>query len=135
MSKKLNISFDFDGTLFYDYDGVNVRQDIVDFAKDLVVSDIHNIFIITRRYAKGGEETDVYLLAEKIGVKKENVKFCNRAYKWENINLFNIDIHIDDDLEDLYRIKEQTKCLGVDAMKKNVIKEFQKVINELEQKD
>lgn len=135
MSKTLNISFDFDGTLFYDYDGVNVRQDIVDFAKKLVDEGVHNIFIITRRYAEGGEEKEVYELAEQTGIKKENVIFCNRAYKWENINLFNIDIHIDDDLEDLNRIKNRTKCFGVDAMKKNVIKKFQEVINELKQKD
>ncbi len=100
----MKFSFDFDGTLL---DSSKLQH----YCQEMLKSGIE-VYIITRRFdleyvIKEAEE--VYEMGEKLGIKKENIFFTNRAYKYEFIKKLEIDYHIDDDYNDVYYIKTWTK--------------------------
>lgn len=106
---KTIISFDFDGTLAH-------VPYITNLCKCLLLDPANEILIITRRYnymhpEYGDEMTQVFGLAAKLGIKKENVHFCNREYKVGIIKHLNVDIHYDDDFTELQLIRQHfPKC-------------------------
>ena len=89
------VSFDFDGTLS--------QETIQDIAKEKI-SNGDEVYIITKR----SESQNVLDLAEKIGIKKENVVFTNHEPKWSFIKDLGIDIHYDNVSEEVDEIKEKT---------------------------
>ncbi len=105
--KGKNISFDYDGTLddgFYDESNIKkeqVRNRLIELKDD------NNIFIITKRYGPKSkryflrEYEKVYEFADKLGVNRDNIYFCDRELKIENLRKHRIDLHFDDDLYEL----------------------------------
>lgn len=102
-----NISFDYDLTLDDGFYGEkNPHKDKVrNILKELLPD--NNIFIITKRYGPKSkwyflkEFEKVYILAHELGVKEENIFFCDRELKIENLRKNKIDLHYDDDLYEL----------------------------------
>jgi hypothetical protein len=64
------------------------------------------IFIITARTQSNGGP--VYAMAEKLGIKKENVYFTGGKHKYMLVNRLRIDKHIDNNEEELQLIRENT---------------------------
>lgn len=91
------ISFDFDDTLT-----TAKGQDMA--RRYLAAND--EIFIITARTQSNGGP--VYAMAEKLGIKKENVYFTGGKHKWMTVKKLRIDKHIDNNEEELQLIRENT---------------------------
>lgn len=82
----MKISFDFDGCL-----GHNPLVQAL--ALNLITSGVE-VYIITHRNEHMSK--DIFELAYKIGIKKENVVFT-KDDKYNSVRSFNIDMHFDDD--------------------------------------
>jgi hypothetical protein len=94
---KKRISFDFDDTLT-----TAKGQDMA--RRYLSAND--EIFIITARTQSNGGP--VYSMAEKLGIKKENVYFTGGKHKWMLVKRLRIDKHIDNNEEELQLIRDNT---------------------------
>lgn len=94
---KKRISFDFDDTLT-----TAKGQDMA--RRYLAAND--EIFIITARTQSNGGP--VYSMAEKLGIKKENVYFTGGKHKWMLVKRLRIDKHIDNNEEELQLIRDNT---------------------------
>lgn len=116
MDKKYKISFDFDSTLD--------REDVQEFAKQLV-KDGHEIWITTSRFdtesslKKGWwwiekNNQQLYEVAEECGITKENIAFTAMIDKIKFLEGKNFLFHLDDDETELEFIEESDdKCVGV----------------------
>lgn len=115
----MKISFDFDGTL-------RDIPEIKAYCAKLTANTKHNIYIVTKRYSSfftkkfplvSDESSEVYSLAELLGIKDQNVYFTNRQRKIEIIKQLNIDIHIDDDPKEIRLLKNHdVNCLLINAL-------------------
>lgn len=96
------ISFDFDDTLT-----TAKGQDMA--RRFLAAND--EIFIITARTQSNGGP--VYEIAQKLGIKKENVYFTAGKHKYILVNKLRIDKHIDNNTEELQLIRENTEAEAI----------------------
>lgn len=103
--KNNTISFDFDGTLDDNFDGVKnpYKKEVRDFALRLIRRG-YNVHIITRRYGPDNsvlglmdEHIKVWNVAKELGIPRENIIFTNRNWKYSSIASIGACIHIDDD--------------------------------------
>lgn len=130
----MKVSFDFDGTLS--------RTDVQDFAKTLVDSGI-DVWIVTSRIAtepalkKGWhwierQNQELYDVAEKVGIKRENIIFTEFVPKIKFLKDKNFTFHIDDDVDELMDIldsKDICKAVNVEHFEwkktcENLLKNF-----------
>jgi hypothetical protein len=114
----MKVSFDFDGTLSI--------KDVQTYAKILVESGIE-VWIVTSRVStqsaleKGWhwiekQNQDLYDVAERIGIKKENIVFTGYVDKIEFLKGKGFIFHLDDDLHELMAIldsKDNCKPVNV----------------------
>jgi hypothetical protein len=104
------ISFDFDGSLYDDFDGdANPQKEEIQYICKYLVEQGKDVCIITKRYGFDtgmGESDDVYQLALKLGVK--NVYFTNRELKHEKIKELGIQVHFENSDVECGLIKETT---------------------------
>jgi hypothetical protein len=96
------ISFDFDDTLT-----TAKGQDMA--RRFLAAND--EIFIITARTQSNGGP--VYEIAQKLGIKKENVYFTAGKHKYILVNKLRIDKHIDNNTEELQLIRENSEAEAI----------------------
>lgn len=99
---KKRISFDFDDTLT-----TAKGQDMA--RRFLAAND--EIFIITARTQSNGGP--VYEIAQKLGIKKENVYFTAGKHKYILVNKLRIDKHIDNNTEELQLIRENSQAEAI----------------------
>tara|TARA_R110002096_G_scaffold41463_1_gene112146 strand:+ start:177 stop:536 length:360 start_codon:yes stop_codon:yes gene_type:complete len=104
--KNLKISFDFDNTL--------ECEEMQELAIKLLKSGAE-VFITTSRtdYHSGLKipNDDLFEVAERVGIKKENITFTKFKCKYKFTKDF--DIHFDDDEVEIDNInKFPSKCLG-----------------------
>ena len=95
----MKVSFDYDGTL-------TTQQ-----CKDLLKSHIaqgDEVYIITRR--RKAFDEPVYDLAKQFGIPKSRVYFTNGAMKWETILKLAIELHYDNNPDELELIDENTEA-------------------------
>lgn len=99
----MKISFDFDGTL--------TDSKIREVAKSLL--DKHEVFILTSRFSD--MMGDIFYLANKIGIKRENVLCTNLKDKGDYLleNNLQFDIHFDDDYFEVDSINNKTGTIAV----------------------
>lgn len=111
------ISFDFDDTLS--------RPEIFEIAKTL--RRYNKLYIVTSRYRDytrypqhyGFNEKihdEIYVIADKLRIKKERVVFTDMQYKAEMLDKLNVDIHFDDNSNELIyaaKIKAKVKIVLV----------------------
>lgn len=105
----MKVSFDFDSTLS--------KRNIQAIAKRFIKAG-DDVYITTTRleYKKGMDvkfsNTNLFLIAEKLGIPKENIRFTN--YEDKVGYLENFDIHFDDDPHEIDLItRSNLKCLGI----------------------
>ena len=90
----MKIGFDFDLTLS--------RLDIQEIAKK-ALSDGHDVYVVTRRYSN--ELGPVYLVAKKVGIKKDNIFSTEGAFKYMTVALLDLDLFYDDKFQEVELIK------------------------------
>ena len=102
------ISFDFDGTLS--------RNDVQEYARELMLRGI-NVWICTSRTSpknsKEGWNDDLFKVADDLGVSRDRIIFTNYANKSEFINNYNFIWHLDDCNVELDFINTETKTNGI----------------------
>lgn len=96
------VSFDFDGVLSTDK-GQKMAKKEIDNGND--------VFIVTKRN-KIEQSKEVYEVADKLGIPRQNVHFTNTAWKYKMLNNLNVDIHYDDQQIELDKIKRHTNILA-----------------------
>jgi hypothetical protein len=87
------VSFDFDSTLS--------RLDIQQYAKELLNRGI-DVWICTSRFDDNNARNkysndDLYLVADELGIQRENIIFTNMQLKYYFLNGNDFIFHIDDD--------------------------------------
>ena len=120
----INISFDFDGTL---------RSNIAVQSLASMLSNTpskYNLFIITRRYCDGFEDVEVIQFANSLDIPKERVIFTNREYKRDALVANRIDVHIDDDSDELAFIRYEDDVYVLCTINSYWINDFWKIIND-----
>ncbi len=108
------VSFDFDSTLEF--------QSIQDYAKKLIEEGIE-VHIVTSRFEDCSKYQDnrdghlnhdfLFKVANKIGIKKENIHFTNFEDKWIFFKDKNFIWHLDDDNLETLMINTNTKTKGI----------------------
>lgn len=101
----MKISFDFDRTL------ANIR--IQKLAR-LFIQHGHDVYITTSRKKESEDYTneDLYLIAEIVGISKENIRFTDGEDKWLFLDGF--DVHFDDDpIEAMLIERNKVSCAPV----------------------
>jgi len=96
------VSFDFDDTL-----STARGQEI---AKRVILQG-KEVYIITRRNEYNASE--VYRMAEKLGILKSRVYFTNGQYKWMTIKRLEIGTHYDNNIMEINLIKINTDCKAI----------------------
>jgi hypothetical protein len=130
----MKVSFDFDGTLS--------RKDVQVFAKQLV-DEGHEVWIVTSRFddesamkknwhwIKGQNQT-LFDVADKCGIKKENIYFTCGESKSIFLKDKGFVFHLDDDdieLMDIFESKDKCRPLHVDHFEwketcENILKKY-----------
>lgn len=105
----IKVSFDFDSTLS--------EPEVQKLAKFLIDTGVE-VWITTSRFGNGKEpysnwNDDLYLVAKKVGIKKENVIFCQMSDKWKLLSDKNFAFHLDDDEIEVELIKENLDIDGI----------------------
>lgn len=137
-NKKVNLSFDFDGCL-----SLSSTQK---YAKELVDKG-YEVHIVTSRYddikkysveamnAFGikdleREFNELFVVANRIGIKRENIHFTNMEYKC-NFFLKNPGFiwHLDDNKEELALISMNKSTIPVDIHNNNYVNICNKLLN------
>lgn len=117
----MKVSFDFDSTLS--------RDDVQKFAKELINKGI-DVWIVTSRFSdnmikqrgfKLANNSSVFNVAKKCGIKKENIFFTNMNPKVHFLFGKDFIFHLDDDDIELMDLKnsDEIKCIGVDVCSDN----------------
>jgi uncharacterized HAD superfamily protein len=92
------ISFDYDGTLS------------TTKGKELAAEKIatgHEVWIITARTREDNNNA-VYTTAERLGIPRKRIKFTNGQDKWKYMQRYDIDIHYDNNIDQVNLINERT---------------------------
>lgn len=108
MKTKTKISFDIDGTLGH-------KPHLQRLAQELCKDPHNEVHIITRRYEQihvDDEVTFVLQIAQALKIPRERIHFMNREYKVNKIKELEIDIHWDDDPNEIALIRKNTNCIG-----------------------
>ena len=94
----MKISFDVDGVL-------TTPQGMALARKKIANGD--RVYIITARN-ESTMSAKVYEIAKELGIPRLRVYFTNGADKWKTIQTLGIELHIDNNEEQVNKIKEQT---------------------------
>lgn len=114
------ISFDFDGTL--------THKEVQEYAKSLINIGI-DVWIVTKRY-KNSDNSDLFELANYIGIKKENIVFTNGDWKCMYFkDHSDFEIHLDDDWQENLASKDECVCYFVQYTQRH--SSWKKTINYL----
>jgi hypothetical protein len=106
---KTKVSFDFDSTLSI--------PDVEKYAEYLIKRGVE-VWICTSRLSPENAlnkewNDDLFLIADKIGIKRENIIFTNYANKSEFLSNKGFKWHIDDDNIELSFIKTDTDVIPI----------------------
>lgn len=97
----MKISFDFDDTL------------TTAKGQEMALNELKNgneVLILTARQER--DSKPVYELADKLGIAHSNVHFTNGQDKWKYIIRYGIDKHIDNNQEQIDKIRKFTTAEG-----------------------
>lgn len=96
----------------FDFDGVLARSDWQVVAASLVL-DGHEVYVVTARCSEQGAR--VRQAAQRLDIPPDRVLFtCNRD-KWEAIGAEAIELHYDDNADQLALIDENTDAVGINV--------------------
>jgi len=94
----MKVSFDFDGVLETPQGKALARKKI---------NEGDQVYIITARQ-ESTMSRSVYEVAKELGIPRLHVYFTNGKDKWNTIKRLNIDVHYDNNQEQIDKIKENT---------------------------
>jgi len=94
----IKYSFDFDGTL------TEKRQQ--EIAKRLI--QLKQEVWITTNHSSKDDNTELFDIAEKIGISKNRIQLAGKHNKSDLLNGF--DFHFDNDIDDINDIEKETNC-------------------------
>ena len=97
------ISFDYDSTLSTDKGKSLAKEKI---------NDGNIVYIITSRIENGNNDS-LFNIAKELGIDKNHIFFTNHKDKWETIKKLNIDIHYDNNQEQIDKINSNTNTKGI----------------------
>lgn len=122
----MKVSIDFDGTL--------TKKSVQDYVKSLLNKHIE-VFITTSRYENGTDpkfkqnglwveidNKDLFIISDKLDIKRENIIFCNFVDKYEIIKDKNFIWHLDDDWIELNMLNKYTNIKGISVFGNNTWK-------------
>ena len=95
---KTKISFDYDGTL-----STTKGKELA--AEKLATG--HDVFIITARQREDNNDA-IYTTAERLGIPRSRIKYTNGKDKWPYMVRYDIDIHYDNNQEQVDKINANT---------------------------
>lgn len=98
----MRVSFDVDGVLTTEA-GKRIAKRAIDKGDD--------VFIITARNER--LSAGVYAIANELGIPRLRVYFTNGADKWRTIERLDIDLHYDNNQEQVDKIEEFTDAQAV----------------------
>lgn len=99
----MRISFDFDLTL---------SQPYIQSICEALIKNKHEIFIVTSRRTIDKTtgmpfmNSDIFFVANQLGIKEENIYFTEHEPKIDRLTELRINLHFDDDPEEIERLKE-----------------------------
>lgn len=96
------VSFDFDDTLTTER-GQSLAKRFITQGKA--------VYIITRR--QDSDSKEVYALADKLGIERSKIYFTNGKLKWETVKRLGIDIHYDNNQNEIDKIEQKTNAVGI----------------------
>lgn len=99
----MRVSFDVDGVL-----DTLAGQDLA--ARAIAKGD--DVFIITARN-EGRMSAEVYDIAAKLGIPRLRIYFTNGADKWRTVERLDIDLHYDNNREQVDKIEQNTDAQAV----------------------
>jgi len=94
----MKVSFDFDGVLSTPQGKAFARRKI---------NEGDQVYIITARQESTMSKS-VYEVAKELGIPRLHVYFTNGKDKWNTIKRLGIDVHYDNNQEQITKIKENT---------------------------
>lgn len=94
----MKVSFDFDGVLETPQGKALARRKI---------NEGEQVYIITARQ-ESTMSNSVYEVAKELGIPRLHVYFTNGKDKWNTIKRLGIDVHYDNNEEQIQKIKENT---------------------------
>jgi DNA-binding phage protein len=94
----MKVSFDFDGVLETTQGKALARRKI---------NEGDQVYIITARQ-ESTMSRNVYEVAKELGIPRLHVYFTNGKDKWNTIKRLGIDVHYDNNQEQIDKIKENT---------------------------
>ena len=127
----MKVSFDFDETL----DKSHVQK----YAKTLIEKGV-DVHIVTSRMSDDkmfpiiGWNTDLYEVANAIGIKRENIHFTNGSWKYEFF-FKNSDFlwHLDNDFDEIVKLKK-TSVKPVSVLTSSFVAKCNRLIKNYENK-
>ena len=99
----MKISFDFDGTIWDEFDRTpnNQKDEIGNICKSYIRNN-HDVFIVTKRWGPNNRDKGlknecdiVYHIGQSLGIKIENIIFTDREWKIDTLKKLNIDTHFE----------------------------------------
>lgn len=99
---KTRVSFDFDGVLSTPKGQAMAQREI---------KNGNTVLIVTKRN-QFKQSAEVLHIADMLGIPRQNVHFTNGVWKWKKIDQLMVDIHYDDQQEEIDRINKYTNVLG-----------------------
>ena len=94
----MKVSFDFDGVLETPQGKAIARRKI---------NEGDQVYIITARQ-ESTMSRSVYEVAKELGIPRLHIYFTNGKDKWNTIKRLNIDVHYDNNEEQIQKIKDNT---------------------------
>jgi len=108
MKTEIKVSFDFDCTL----DKIGVQA----YAKELLDNGI-DVWICTSRTcpenSENGWNDDLFLIADELGIKRDNIIFTNHEDKSNHLLHKNFKWHLDDDWIELNQLNKSKDIVGI----------------------
>ena len=108
-------------TITFDFDDTLSTKPVQQYAKKLIDSGYHVMIVTSRIEDKlkhlhpfSKSNADLYSVAKKLGISKENIKFTNRQSKSIKLPSYNSSVHLENDPKELMDIRG-TKVKGIDV--------------------
>lgn len=108
-------------TITFDFDDTLSTKPVQQYAKKLI--DLgYNVMIVTSRiedklkhlHPFSKSNADLYSVAKKLGISKENIKFTNQQSKSTKLPDYKSSVHLENDSRELLDIRG-TKVKGIDV--------------------
>lgn len=97
------ISFDFDSTL---------SETWVQKLAEILIP-VTEVWIVTSRSPGTSRNSDLYKIANRLGIPEERIVFTDGSYKWSTLNRLEMEIHFDDMEDEILEINNRSGCKGI----------------------